>query len=394
MRIGILGIRGIPAAYGGFETNAEITATELAKRGHEVVVYCRGYRKRRPKKWKEVKLTYLPSIESRNLSTISHSTLSALHAIFRRFDVIHLYNVGNSHLIPLLRLFGKKVVVSVDGVEWRRKKFGVFGSMWMHISEKFALWFANSIIVDSLKVGEYYRNQYDVDTVYVPYGSNILNGGPDTGILGKLGLTSKRYLLFVGRFIPEKGVDKLLKAYGRVQTDMPLVVVGDNPYDREYNEMLKRVAPPGAIFPGAIYGEGMAELYANSYLFISPSELEGTSPALLEAMGAGTCVVVNGIPEQLETIGDAGVHYKVNDLNDLTRKLQELVDNPDLRDRYAKRTQKRVMKYYRWDDVIDRYEGLLKETAGLENSNGKVKVGVELAETPKEPVTSVSNPAL
>ena len=111
-------------------------------------------------------------------------------------------------------------------------------------------------------------------------------------------------------------------------------------------------------------------------------------------MGAGTCVVVNGIPEQLETIGDAGVHYKVNDLNDLTRKLQELVDNPDLRDRYAKRTQKRVMKYYRWDDVIDRYEGLLKETAGLENSNGKVKVGVELAETPKEPVTSVSNPAL
>lgn len=388
MRIAILGIRGIPASYGGFETNAEITAKALAERGHEVVVYCRGLRKGRPKIWNGVKLTYLPSLESRNLSTISHTTLSAMHALFRRFDVIHLYNVGNSHLIPMLRLFGKKVITSVDGVEWRRKKFGVFGSMWMHMSERFAMIFSNRIVVDSLKVGEYYKNQYDSETVYIPYGSMILKNDVEPNFLVKFGLEPKRYLLFVGRFIPEKGVDKLLKAYGEVRTDMPLVVVGDNPYDREYTEYLKRNAPPGAIFPGAIYGAGVKQLYKQSYLFISPSELEGTSPALLEAMGAGTCVVVNGIPEQLETIGDSGVHYRMNDLEDLKQKVQELIDNPNLRDYYAHRTQKRVEKYYRWEDVINRYEILLKEVAGITDSQGISKIGLELAESKRKPAAT------
>ncbi len=391
MRIAILGIRGIPASYGGFETNAEITAKSLVELGHEVVVYCRGRRGGRSRTWEGVKLTYLPSIESRNLSTISHTTLSALHALFRRFDVIHMYNVGNSHLIPLLRLFGKRVIISVDGVEWRRKKFGVFGSMWMHISERFALWFSNGIVVDSLKVGEYYKNQYDSETVYIPYGSSLLDNGDHADMLKKFGLEPKRYLLFVGRFIPEKGVDKLLKAYGDVRSDMPLVVVGDNPYNRNYVEYLKRMAPPGAIFPGAIYGMGVSELYRNSYLFISPSELEGTSPALLEAMGAGTCVVVNGIPEQLETIGDAGIHYKTNDLNDLTRKVQELIDNPSLRDFYAKKTTERAKRYYRWVDVISRYEAFLKEVAGLQQVPIRRKVGIELMESPKDHATT-SNP--
>lgn len=386
MRIAILGIRGIPASYGGFETNAEITAKALVERGHEVVVYCRGRRRGRPKIYNGVKLRYLPSIESRDLSTISHTTLSALHAIFSRYDIVHLYNVGNSHLIPLLRLFGKKVIVSVDGVEWRRKKFGIFGSMWMHMSERFAMFFSNRIIVDSLKVGEYYKNQYDSETVYIPYGSSILEKDPDPSFLAKFGLEPKRYLLFVGRFIPEKGVDKLLRAYGEVRTDMPLVVVGDNPYDREYFEHLKHSAPPGAIFPGAIYGDGVKELYRQSYLFISPSELEGTSPALLEAMGAGTCVVVNGIPEQLETIGDSGVYYRMNDLEDLKQKVQELIDNPALRDLYAERTQKRVEKYYRWQDVINRYEILLKEVTGKNDSHDNYKVGLELAESKRKPL--------
>jgi len=391
MRIAILGTRGIPASYGGFETNAEITAKALAERGHEVVVYCRGRRRGRAKIWNGVKLSYLPSLESRDLSTISHTTISALHAILRRFDVIHLYNVGNAHLIPILRLFGKRVIISVDGVEWRRKKFGVFGSMWMHMSERFAMWFSNRIVVDSLKVGEYYKNQYDSETVYIPYGSTILEEEGQPNILKKYGLEPLRYLLFVGRFIPEKGIDKLLKAYNEVRTDMPLVIVGDNPYNKEYVEDLKRNAPPGAIFPGAIYGTGVKELYRQSYLFISPSELEGTSPALLEAMGAGTCVVVNGIPEQLETIGEAGVYYRMNDLEDLKQKVQELIDNPSLRGFYAQKTKKRVERYYRWIDVINRYEILLKDVAGVQDAPDRCKVGLELAESQKRPATN-SNP--
>lgn len=362
MRIAILGIRGIPAAYGGFETNAEITAKKLAEKGHEVFVYCRGSRKNRPREWNRINLIYLPSIEKKSLSTITHSTLSVIHCIFKKYDIVHLYNVGNSHLIPLLRLLGKRVVVSVDGVEWRRKKFGFIGSLWMRISERLAVWFSNRIIADSQNVGDYYRTRYDADTTYIPYGSNI----PEhcaTGILEKFNLTKKNYLLFVGRFIPEKGIDKLLKAYPKFDTNMPLVIVGDNPYDRDYVEYLKSIAPPNVIFPGAIYGAQVNELYANSYLFVSPSELEGTSPALLEAMGAGTCVVVNGIPEQLETIGDSGIYYKLNDLDDLVKKIRDLLGNPNLRDEFADRAQKRVMQLYRWDVVADKYEKLLLEIA-------------------------------
>ncbi len=363
MRIAILGIRGIPAHYGGFETNTEVTATGLAERGHEVFVYCRGFRKGRPRIWKGVHLKYLPSIESKNLSTISHTFLSAISCSFKRFDVVHLYNVGNAFLIPMLRLFGKKVIISVDGVEWRRKKFGVFGSTWMHLSEKLAKWFANNIVVDSMKVGDYYRNRYGADSVYIPYGS-VVRDGLNTGILDKFGLEKGRYLLFVGRFIPEKGIDNLLKAYSGIRTDMPLVVVGDNPYDPEYVELLKSKAPPGTVFPGAIYGKEVTELYNKSYLFVSPSELEGTSPALLEAMGAGTCVVVNGIPEQLETISDAGIYYKVSDLNDLTRRVQQVIDNPEIRNEYALRARERVRRYYRWDRILDYYENLLANVVG------------------------------
>ncbi|MCK5833272.1 glycosyltransferase [bacterium] len=365
MKIAILGIRGIPAHYGGFETNVQITARELVNRGHSVVVYCRGGRNGRPKIWEGVRLRYLPSIESRNLSTISHTAISVFSCIFHRCDVVHLYNVGNSFLIPFLKIFGKKVIVSVDGVEWRRKKFGVIGSTWMHLSEKLATWFAHAIVVDSLKVGEYYRNQYNAETVYIPYGSYISECECPSGILEKFGLEKGKYLLFVGRFIPEKGIDKLLSAYSNIRTDMPLVIVGDNPYDFEYVNRLKSQAPPGTVFTGAIYGESMAELYANSYLFVSPSELEGTSPALLEAMGAGTCVIVNGIPEQLETISDAGIYYKVNDLRDLTRKIQNLIDHPKIRNEFAKKAKKRVEKYYRWESVLDYYENLLANTAGV-----------------------------
>ena len=368
MRIAIIGTRGIPAQYGGFETNAEITAVRLAERGHHVEVFCRGLRRGRPRVWRGVHLRYLPSIESRDLSTITHTTLSSLFCIFKSFDVIHMYNVGNSYLIPLLRLFGKRVIVSVDGVEWRRKKFGVFGSMWMHISERFAQWFSDRIVVDSHKVGDYYEDQYGVETSYIPYGSLVHNGGPSTGVLEEFGLEKGKYLLFVGRFIPEKGVDNLLRAYGRVRTDMPLVIVGDNPYDREYVSRLKEMAPPGTVFTGAIYGKRVGELYCKSYLFISPSELEGTSPALLEAMGAGTCPVVNGIPEQLETISDAGVYYRVNDLDDLTYKVQELIDKPDLRNEYARRAKKRVRENYSWDRVLDDYENLLCKVSGKEKA--------------------------
>jgi len=366
MRIAILGIRGIPAKYGGFETNAEITARMLAEKGHDVTVYCRGKKAGRPSEWQGVKLVYLRSIEKKSLSTITHSALSAIHSIFKGYDVIHLYNVGNSCLLPIFRLFGKKVVISVDGVEWRRKKFSAFGSLFMRTSERFAVWFSNRIIVDSRKVGEYYLEHYRANSTYIPYGSNIPAEPVSTGILDNLGLSPKKYLLFVGRFIPEKGVDKLLETYTKIHTDMPLVVVGDNPYDRGYVERLKSMAPPNAVFPGAIYGDPIIELYANSYLFVSPSELEGTSPALLEAMGAGTCVVVNGIPEQLETIGDAGVHYKYNDLDDLANKLQEIIDNPELRDEYGSKARKRVAECYRWDVVFNEYEKLL-----IEISEGK-----------------------
>lgn len=361
MRIAMIGSRGIPASYSGFETAVENLSIRLAKRGHAVTVYCRSTHIRYSgKEYQGVRLVKLPTIPSKHFDTIVHTFLSILHLFFRAFDVVYVCGVGNSLLAWIPRLAGKKVVLNVDGADWERQKWGRFARWFLKTSERWATWSADVIIADSRKVQEYYRRQYQASSVFLPYGAAMPEISTQTH-LDRLGLRPEGYILFVGRLVPENGAHQLLEAYRGLKTDKQLVIVGDAPYAGEYIRELKRNAPPGVVFTGYLFGEGYQELSARAYVFVLASEVGGTHPVLVEQMAAGNAVLVNGIATNRETIGDAGRAYDANGgVEALRRELQFLLDHPDeVRDLRA-RAKQRAERHYSWEAVTEGYEALFR----------------------------------
>ncbi len=366
MRIGILGTRGIPARHGGFETCVEETAVRLAQRGHEVTVYCRWEPGEQPATYKGVRLVYRRQPDQKYLHTLGHTLRCVLHAMRQPYDAVHLYSVGNSTLLPLLRAAGKRAVVSVDALDWNRAKWGRFARTYLKMSERFAVWFGSRVIVDSQVIAAYYREKYRARTAYIAYGGDV-ETPQGTDALERLGLCPREYVVFVGRLKPEKQVHHLLEAYAGLEDALPLVLVGDDPFAQDYIARLKALAEPinaahprRVLFSGAVYGDGFKQLCANAYLYVTPSAVEGTSPALLGAMGMGACVLVNGIPENRETIGDAGFAYEKNDVTDLRRQLAFLFARPDDVSAARERARERVRKVYSWDHITDQLEELYR----------------------------------
>lgn len=361
MRIAILGTRGIPANYSGFETSVEETAWRLVERGHEVIVYCRTNNiDIDGTEYRGVKLIKLPSLKSKHLDTPFHTTLSIFHLLLNKFrpDIIQMYGVGNSLWILPLKIARKPIVAVVDGLDWQRKKWGKFAKLFLRISERFAQWWSDEYVVDSQAVIEHYLSKYTTQPIYIPYGANVPEATlPDT-LVYEFGLKPNEYVLFVGRLVPEKGVHHLISAFEKVNTDKKLVIVGDNIHDKDYVDYLKSSTDPRIHFLGFIYGEAYQQLNRYAYVYVQPSELEGTSPALLGAMGLGNCVLVSDIPENKETIGDAGVTFKKNDPYDLAKKLQELIQTPEKVQIYKRLAPKRVQEHYSWEVVTDKYEEL------------------------------------
>ena len=361
MKIAILGTRGIPANYSGFETSVEETSWRLAKRGHDVYVYCRTNNiETDASEYRGVKLIKLPSIQSKHLDTPVHTTLSVLHLFASRLrpDIIQVYGVGNSLWLPFLRLARVPIVSVVDGLDWQRRKWGAFAKRFLRFSEKLALRWSTEYVVDSQTVIKYYQANYKKHPVYIPYGANVPKTMTSDSFVREKGLMPNEYILFVGRLVPEKGVHHLISAFERVKTDKNLVIVGDNIHDREYVTSLKNTKDSRIRFLGFVYGESYQQLNSHAYIYVQPSELEGTSPALLGAMGFGNCVVVSDIPENLETIGNAGIAFRKNDPKDLADKLQMLIDNPSEVGKYKRLAIERVQKHYSWEVVTDQYEQL------------------------------------
>lgn len=358
LKIAIIGTRGIPARYGGFETCVEEVSTRLVERGHKVTVYCRkGNTHYKEEYYKGVRLVILPSVKVKSMDTISHSGLSAFHLMFFRWDIVHIYGLGNAIYIILLKLLGLKTVISVDGLEWNRKKWGALARFWFRLSEFIVKRFADHVIADSNVIRKYYKERHNLESAYIPYGAYVnVNGKCE--LIKENNLDKRDYILFVGRLIPEKGVHYLIRAFEDVETDKKLVIVGDDPYNRRYIESLKQIDDNRVMFLGYVYGNKYVELCKNAYLFVQPSELEGTSPALLAAMGYGCCVLVNGIDENIETIGDAGLTYEKNDVRDLTLKLQYLLDNPEVVEEYRLRAVQRIKTHYNWDTIALEMENL------------------------------------
>ncbi|WP_111308751.1 DUF1972 domain-containing protein [Confluentibacter sediminis] len=369
MKIAVIGIRGLPASYSGFETCAEHTTKQWVKNKHEVVVYCRShiYESKIPKTTEGVYLKYLPSLPIKSLETLSHTFLSVLHLCFieKNIKIIHLYNCGNGIFIPILKLFGKKTFISVDGLEWKRKKWGFIAKSMYKFGAKVAVKFSNELIVDNKVVQDFYSYKFNKETSLIAYGAKIIEKSKMTSeeVFNKFELKSKEYFLFVGRFVKEKGVLNLIKSYLELNTHYPLVIIGDDVENNEYRDYIFSTynAHPKIKLLGYRFGDEYEAILSNALMYVSASELEGTSPSLLAAMGAKTCTLVNGIEENLTTLGGSGSVFEKNDYNDLVKKWQYYIDNPTIIDKMALKGYKYVLENYSWSKISKDYISLFEK---------------------------------
>jgi len=358
VRIALLGTRGIPANYGGFETFAEEISTRLAARGHEVAVYCRE-RYSQPE-YRGVRLRYLPTIRHKYLDTVAHTCVSTLHLLLHRADVALYCNGANAIFTFWPRIFGMPVALNVDGIERKRKKWNRAARAWYHASEWLATFCPTQVITDARTIQDYYKETYRKASVFIPYGAEI-GKVPGAEKLQALGLEPGRYFLYVSRMEPENHPLEVRQAFETVQTSMKLALVGDAPYAEGYIRQVRDTQDSRVIIPGAIYGEGYRELGSHCFAYIHATEVGGTHPALIEAMGRGALVLYRNTPENAEVAGDAGIPFERDDLAAKIGAVLEMSD--EQREIFRRRALERVRQRYSWDAVTDAYENLLQKLA-------------------------------
>ncbi len=358
--VAIIGIRGLPPRYGGGETASDELGRRLVERGHDVVVYCRlhNHPAPRPASWNGMRLVHLPSLHTKNLDTPTHILLCVLHLVFReRARIVLLSGVGTSFVIPFLRLFGRKTVMWADGQDWKRGKWGRFARTFLKRSAEFTCKVSDGIVTDTTIAHRFYRDELRRATTYIPYGANIESvDGVQT--LGEYGVEPDRYVLFVGRLIPEKGVHYLIEAFEGLRTDLKLLIVGDSPYTPDYVQKLRSTPDPRIVFTGYLFGDGFKQLMKNCRVYVQPSDVEGTSPVLLTAMGYGRPVVVNGIAENRATIGDAGVAFEPGNVAELRSILAEILEDPKRLRELGEQSERRVRSHYSWERITDEFQEL------------------------------------
>ena len=367
MKIAILGTRGIPANYGGFETFAEQLSTRLVTRGHEVTVYGRKhYSLSEDRVYQGVRLVILPTIRHKYFDTIIHSFLSIIHAVFHRYDVVLICNAANSVFAFLPRMFGMPTLVNVDGLERKRKKWNWLGRQYYLASEWLSTFLPTAIVTDAQVIQDYYATRYKKDSSMIAYGADVERRAA-LEELEKFDLKPNQYVLYVSRLEPENNAHLVIEAYEKVATDLPLVIVGGAPYAHDYIAKLKSTKDKRIKFLGFVFGEDYRALQQNAYCYVHATEVGGTHPALIEAMGAGNCALVLNTPENLEVMGDAGIKY--DSVKDLTKQLRRLLDNPSIISEYRARAMARVRARYDWEQITNQYEWLLAKLAGVATSD-------------------------
>jgi len=311
MRIGLLGTRGIPARYGGFETFAEELSMRLVARGHEVTVYCREpfpgdvYRGAR--------LRYVPTIRHKYFDTIAHTFLSTLALPPHRPDVALYCNGANAIFTIVPRWLGIPTALNVDGLERKRKKWNLFAKAWYLVSEWLATFCPAALVTDARSIQDYYWKRYRKRSTFIPYGA-VVGRVPTCGLVEELGLEPGRYFLYVSRMEPENNALAVRQAFETLDTTYRLALVGDAPYAQEYIRAVRDTQDPRVVIPGAIYGTGYHELGSHCFAYIHATEVGGTHPALIEAMGRGALVLFRNTPENVEVAGDAGIPFEPPEL--------------------------------------------------------------------------------
>jgi glycosyltransferase involved in cell wall biosynthesis len=363
MRVAILGTRGIPARYGGFETLAEELSTRLAERGHQVTVYTRRHlAEPATTTYRGATVRVLPALRAKALETLSHTVLSCLDASRRRFDVVLLCNAANAPLLPLLHARGLPVALNVDGLERKRRKWGILGRSYYLACERLAARWADRMVTDADVIQRYYRRAWRRESVMIPYGGD-LPAPQGNAVLSELGVSAGDYFLYVSRFEPENNPDRVIAAYRGVPDELPLVMVGGAPYARGLERQVRALAAadPRVLLTGPRYGESYRQLLFHARAYIHATEVGGTHPALVEAMGAARIVFFLDNLANREVVGGAGVAYRFAGSYTLTKVLTDFLARPLSFVDLGPLARQRVLERYRWDDVADAYERLLEE---------------------------------
>ncbi len=365
MRIAIIGTRGIPAAYGGFETLAWELSTRLAARGHEVTVYCRrGRTDESTSVPLDIRRRFVPYVPGKYLETVTHSALSTLDALVHRYDAIWLGNAANAVFAGIPRVRGTAVVLNVDGIERQRRKWGAAGRVWYSVGERLALVFPNVVVSDATVIAEYYRERYGKSSELIAYGAALLDREPppDLARHGLEGIEPDGFVLYVSRLEPENQADLVMEAYRQVPGNFPLLIVGDAPYADAYKARLRDLAArdPRVRLTGAIYGEGYRDLQRAALAYIQATSVGGTHPALVEAMGAGNLVLAYATPENAEVTAGTGLLFK--SAAELAQHLRAVVADPHSADLETLRAaaRRRAALSYSWDAVTTEYELLFQ----------------------------------
>lgn len=363
-RLAFIGMRGLPPdlpGAGGGERETDAKTRRLAARGYDVTVYCRNsYIQNPPAEYEGVKLIGLPVLSSKaGLETLSHTFLATLHAVLNdTADVINLHGMGNALFLPIVRLGRKKSVVYMDGIDWERPKWSNSARTLLRWGAAAAFRWADLVYVDNVVSQQQFTELFDREPQVITLAADLWDP-PGSDLLPALGLEPEHYLLFVGMLRPDKGVHLLVEAYTRLDTDIPLVIVGENPDDPAYVQGLKDSSDERVKFVGYRYGDEARQLFANSLIYIQPSVMEGNSPALMSAMACGRCVVVNGIEQNRETIGEAGIAFEAGNSEALYEVLDELLQDRERIDQLGGLARQRIDQVYNWESVVDQLEEAL-----------------------------------
>lgn len=360
LRIAAFGFRSIPpnAGCAGADKFAEELFTRLAKQGHQVTAYNRVYQGNvpAPSRYKDIRIISFGTVKRKGFDTLLHSLKATWHIIRHNTgDIVHIQNGGNSIWALPLRLAGKKVFISQDGVDWKRDKWPWYGKIYLYLSSFLTAYLPNKVIFDNVFVKEIFEKKFNKQFNFIPFGSEVTTDVEGSNILDKLGLSSGEYFLFVGRFIPDKGLQYLVPAFERLNTDKKLVLVGGSPNPSDFEQKIMSTQDPRIIFPGYIYGADANALMRHAYAYIQPSDVEGLSPVILENMGLGTPIICSDIRENLYVVDQTALTFRQGDIAHLQQILEQALQQPQILQSNAQKAKQRADQMFSWDAVTNQH---------------------------------------
>ncbi len=358
MKIAMLGQKSVPSRLGGVEVVVENLATQMTMKKQDVTLYNRKVKGITPvKEYKGIKICTVPTIEKKGLAAISASFFAAIQASVKKYDIVHIHAEGPAFFSWIPKLFGKKVVVTIHGLDWKRAKWkNGLGAKFIRAGEKAAVKYSDAIIVLSKSNQEYFSKKYSRETILIPNGVSNPKILSTALIQKKWNLQKNKYILYLGRIVPEKGIKNLILAFKKISTDKKLVIAGGSSDTDQFYAEIKELAKddPRIIFTGVVQGKALEELYSNAYLYTLPSDLEGMPLSLLEAMSYGNCVLVSDIPECTDVVGMNGIIFEHGNVDDLQDKLEYAINNPTIVQKFKEKSSNYILSKYNWGKIVDK----------------------------------------